>query len=249
MELDDFKLKHLDLITGDNINYMKLMTEMFDYKHTRFNRVFNYRRKFKQMFSFIKHFQKLKPEELEYKDSYKIKKPTSIDEVTFIAMMELNMFFGNEENDKKPIGEIMTEVISIACYSANVNKDFDIDSYSFEKFKILIKNEPAYQMIGLYNWVEKSMKESNKLWGQLFFNVEVADKDYDNAGGARMKPFNVINSIRSICEDFNLPYKDAWQMTYSVTQANSLSKSTAAHIQDSMAKLKEARMRAQQKVK
>lgn len=247
MIINEFKLRHIDLVISKPIQYMKLLEDMFNYKHTWFNRIFRYKKAFEKIYKYVKYFQQLSPKDLDYMEGSRIKKPSSIDNITFIAMMEINMLFSNEGNSERPIGELMAEVISIVCYSANVNQNFDIDSYSFKKFKKHVENQPAYQMIGLYNWIDKEIRESGKLWTELFFDVEVIDKDYMAAGGDSMKAFNVINSIRSICEDFNVTYKEAWQMTYSVTQTSSLSRATSAFIQDKMSKIKEARMKAQQK--
>lgn len=247
MTLNNFKLRHIDLLTGKHIEYMELLKDITGYKHTWFNKIFRYKKAFNKMYEFIEHYKRLDATKLVYVKGIPLKKPESIDEITFIAMMELNMLLNNKDNADRPIGELMGEVIAIVCYSKNIKHDFDIDSYSFEKFKKRVLNEPAYQMIGLYNWIDKSLKESSKIWTNLFFQVEVTDKDYAMAGGDSMKVFNVINSIRGICEDFNVTYKDAWQMQYSITQANNLSKQTSAYIQDKMAKIKEARMKAQQK--
>ncbi|MEK0370242.1 MAG: hypothetical protein QQN55_03685 [Nitrosopumilus sp.] len=247
--LKKFKLKHIDLITGKNVDYMPLMRDMLDYKHTRFDKVFRYKKQFKKMYAFIKEFGLINPTLLEYRKTCKIRKPESIDSITLIAMMEINMMFGSEDNAKRPIGELMADLISIACFSENINGEFDIDSYSYEKFRNRVLNEPAYEMIGLYNWIDEALKESSKLWSNLFFQVEVTDKDYIQAGGDIMNQFNVLNTIRTICKDFNVTIKQAWQEDYGVTQSNSLSHATQAFIQDKMAKIKEARMKAEQKAK
>ena len=175
-----------------------------------------------------------------------VKKPETVDNIPFIAMMELQSLLGKDNSDTG-IGELMTLVIAIVCFNSNFDKDFDIDSVDFIKFKEKILDENLLDMFGLYNWIDESIKQTETNWQKLFFEVEVADKDYDSAGGERMGNFNVINTIKSICIDFNLPYSKALQMDYGITQTNSLSKATQSHIQKLMTDIAQARMKQQSK--
>ena len=99
-------------------------------------------------------------------------------------------------------------------------------------------------MFGLYNWIVRNLTTSAEDWNKRFFSVEVSDQDYETAGGHRMAQFNVITTIKSICEDFNLPFKEAWQLSYNLIQTNSYAKATQNHIQDQMRILKEGKMNA-----
>jgi len=249
MNLDDFKLKHLHTLTSAHVDYMYLMTDIMDYKHNWFNKIFKFNREFKKMYSLIKLVHKLEPKKLIYEVDKVFKTPDNIDNISFIAMIELTMLFSNPEAGEMPVNELIAKAVSMACFSENVPGDFDTDSYSYDRFYRRVMEQPAHKMLALYNWIEKELEEAGIHWSKLFFNVEVIDKDYEQAGGNRMQAFNVVNTIKGICLDFNVTNKEAWQVQYAVTQTNSLSKATAADIQDKMSKIKESRMKAKQKAK
>ena len=99
--------------------------------------------------------------------------------------------------------------------------------------------------MGLFNWITKSLEESITMWNDRFSSVALDDPDYDQAGGDRMGQFNVVNTIKGICNDFNLPFEKAWLMSYNLVQTNNYSQATASRIQDDLRIYKEAKLKAQ----
>lgn len=182
----------------------------------------------------IKEFLKLKADNIQY-EPCNIAIPTSIDNISFQNMMSLQAF-----NSKgKTAGEVISEKIAIVCA--------DVNDISINELEKIVYNMPFKSAMGIYNWITKSLETSRNSWEKRFVSVSVPDKDYDQAGGHRMNQFNVINTIKNTCNDFNVTYKEAWQMSYSVLQTNSYSRATSGHIQHEMEKIKHARMVAQQK--
>lgn len=182
------------------------------------------------------------PKSIELPDECLINKPNTIDNISFRAMMELKSYFGTyiEGSD---FGEFMAHIISIVCYQENCSGDYNSNSIKFDNLKFKILNSPIWEMIGIYNWVEKSIIETSEEWNNRFLSVEIEDKDYEQAGGNRMAQFNVMNTIKTLCSDFNCSYDQAWQMSYALTQTNSYAKATQSHIQDNMRIIKESKMK------
>ena len=157
--------------------------------------------------------------------------------------MELQSLLGAANQDSEMV-EVATQAIAIVCYSENHKGDYISDGEQFKKFKQKILNSDLKQMFGLFNWIVEDTQRSTDDWNQRFFSVELKDPEYEQAGGSRMSQFNVIMSIKSICADFNLPFKDAWQLSYNLVQTNSYAKATQNHIQDNMRQIKEAKFNA-----
>ena len=241
--LEKFKLKHLDLISEENIDYAKFMIALFGYKNSRWNKVKAFVSCYRKTYDLIEKIKQIDPKKVGLNKDCPIKFYENIDSISFSAMMQVQMLSNNSE-DKK-IGELISELIAVTCYERNHNKDFDIESLSFKHFQNRILESPAFDMIGLYNHLDKQLKDSANMWERLFFEVEVIDQDYMEAGGSALDKFNVINTIKMICNDFNLTYKEAWQMPYGVTQTNSLAKATSTFVQEKMSKIKERKMRIQ----
>ena len=242
--LPTVKLKHLHLMAAATPNYSEIMTEVVGYKNNWFSRKWRFVSQFKIAFLLTQEMRNINPEELEWQENTcPIKKPANVDFITFQAMMELQALLGEGANEDNML-EVITQCITIVCYSENNEGDYDSEGQMFQDFKQEILNYSFVEMFGLYNWIVKDVQRSVDSWNERFFSVEVLDEDWDQAGGSRMGQFNVINTIKSICEDFNLPYKEAWQMSYNMVQTNSYAKATQNHIQDNMRKLKEAKMNA-----
>lgn len=239
------KIKHMIGYLSGKTDYANIMTELCGYKNYRFRRVARFIKKFAQAKKIVKELDSIDPKKLQWSPSCKINKPENIDYISFRAMMELNTILSTVDEDKDIIENII-EVISIACFSEN-NLDIDYDSSidRFKEFRDLVKEQPFLDMMGLYNWIENSLKQSTQTWEERFLSVKIEDPDYDKAHGERMNQFNIINTIRTICNDFNVDYEKAWQVSYALTQTNSYSKATAAHIQDQIRVIKEAKMKAE----
>tara|TARA_R110000796_G_scaffold59008_5_gene135954 strand:- start:7519 stop:8265 length:747 start_codon:yes stop_codon:yes gene_type:complete len=237
------RLKDIENIGSENPDYSIIMSEVIGYKKQWFFRKKKFADAFKKAHHLIMQSRKINPKDVLIKDGIKIKKPNDVDNISFRAMMELQSHFGSYTPDLD-FGVFVALIISIVCYQENCEGDYDSDSEKFLSFKGKVLDMPIWDMVGLYNWVEASLFESDKKWNQRFHSVNVEDKDYEQAGGHRMSQFNVITTIKSICLDFNCSYKKAWQMSYALSQTNSYGKATQNHIQDQMRQIKEAKMKS-----
>ena len=242
--LPTVKLKHLDIITKQEVDHAEVMTKILGYKNNWFTRKWRFVKTFKLAFLLSKEIRDIDPQTLVYDEACDIKKPSNIDFISFQAMMELQSTLGAADG-KSDMAQLAAQVIAITCYSDNHEGDYKSDGKEFAKFKQRILNSSFKQMFGLFNWIVQDATRSSDEWSQRFFSVELEDKEYEMAGGSRMSQFNVILSIKSVCADFNLPFKDAWQLSYNLVQTNSYAKATQNHIQDNMRQIKEAKMKAQ----
>lgn len=238
------KLKHLPIIGSDKIEYSEVMTEIVGYKNTWLRRRRRFKEAFKIAYELIEEIRKVDISKVEWTEDCPIDKPANIDFICFQAMMELQALLeGGIEEDA--LVDNITKTIAISCFeSSHKGVDYSSDNEAFENFRQHILQQPLIDMFGLYNWIVESINESSKMWSQRFLSVELQDADYDQANGHRMVQFNVIMSIKNICSDFNIPFKEAWLLSYNLVQTNSYSKATSTKIQDDMRILKEARMKA-----
>lgn len=238
------KLKHLNLISQEQVNYKEVMTEVLGYKNNWFTRKFKFIKTFAIAYSLSEQIRNIDPAKLTYDEKCSIKKPANIDFISFQAMMELQALLG-ATNEQTDLLHVTSQAIAIACYSENNEGDYISEGQKFDNFKQRILNSSFIEMFGLFNWIVEDVTRSSEEWTQRFFSVQVEDMDYDRAGGSRMSQFNVIMSIKSICADFNLPFKEAWQLSYNLVQTNSYAKATQNHIQENMRMIKESKMRSQ----
>lgn len=242
--LPSIKLKHLDLVSQQDPQYKRIMKEELGYTNNWWSRKLNFIKKFKAAYLLVNEIRQIDPRELSWTEDCPIDKPQNIDFITFQAFMEIQALL-NGAADAKDITDLIAQTITIACFSANHPElDYDSECEEFKKFKKQILNYKYVDMFGLYNWIVKSLTQSAEDWNQRFFSVEVKDIDYELAGGNRMAQFNVIQTIKTICADFNLPFKEAWQLSYNLVQTNSYASATQGHIQDQMRILKEGKMNA-----
>lgn len=238
------KLKHLDAISKENVDFKPILKDFISYNRWKFWKIFSFIKSIKNITNEIDMLRNIDFKKIDEYTDCRIKKPDGVDSIPFIAMIELQQLFGSDVNEKD-MGDLMIDTISLACYSANRKEDFDSESESYLEFKKYVSETNLLHAVGLYKWIEREIDKSSLDWQQRFFNVEVEDKDYEAAGGSRMNQFNVLMTIKNTCIDFNIPYKEALLMPYGMTQANSLSKATQAHVQDTMSKIIESRMRQQ----
>lgn len=238
------RLKDIENISKKDVDYSIIMKEVIGYNNFYIGRRYRFAKAFKKAFYLVTNAQKIDPAQVLLKKELSIKIPNSVDNISFRAMMELQSLFGNyrTEND---FGCFVAKIISIVCYQENNKEDYISSSESFKNFYESILEKPIWEMVGIYNWIEKNLEESSLEWTKRFMSVEVEDQDYQLAGGQRMNQFNVITTIKAICLDFNCNYDEAWQMSYALTQTNSYAKATANHIQDQMRQVKEAKMKKQ----
>ena len=217
---DRFKLKHLDIILDEsNKDIATLMVDILDYKNSLFGKA-----KF-----FVKNFSKLKviTTELENMDfesiplnkNSHIKCPNSINEISYLQMLNLKGLIENET--ELSMSNYMANVIAIATYSENRSSLYKPDSKSFNLYIENLMNISMIDMIGLYTHILKDIEKTTKDWNERFMSVEVIDKDLEDAGGAGLSQFNVINTIKGICQDFNIDDEMAMYKSYSLVMTNS----------------------------
>ena len=241
--LPKVKLKHLGKLSQKDIKVDEIMSDVMKFENNWWNRVFTFANKFKTAFLLAQAIRHVDLSKLELPKNSNIKVPKNIDFISFQAMMELQSVMTNASEDDN-ITEVIANIITISTYSDNNDKDYDSDSDSFKQYKDLVLNSSLIDMFGIYNWICRSIEESAKMWNERFMSVQLIDEDYEQAGGNRMSQFNVITTIKSVCQDFNLPFEKAWQLSYNLIQTNSYAKATQNHIQDQMRVLKEQKMKA-----
>lgn len=247
--IPSIKLKHLGLISTEQVDIKPILFDNYRYNKWKVWKIFELIRFTKDLTFKINEVRQMDFSKAEEIESCSIKRPKTIDIISFAAMIELNQFIENADTEKDGIETLISNVIAMACFSANVSGDFDTEDVSYQKFLNTVLNSDLVEMMGLYQWISDALNASSEYWSQRFGEVEVEDKDYMQAGGKRMNQFNVLNTIKSTATDFNISYKEALQMSYGMTQANSLSKATAAFVQNNMEKIIEARMKREQGLK
>lgn len=241
-----FKLKHLDIVLDEsNKGIATLMVDILGYKNSIFGKA-----KF-----FVKNFTKLKliKDELENidfesiplnKDSH-IKSTGSINEISYLAMLNLKALI--ENSDDSSMSNYIAKVIAISTYSENRESLYKQDSKSFKLYVENIMECNMLDMIALYVWILEDLKKTSKEWDERFMSVEVIDKDLENAGGSGLLQFNVINTIKGICKDFNVNDEEAMYKSYNLVMTNSYSKAYSNFIQETIRVKKEAEYIAKNK--
>jgi len=234
--LSNLKLKRLENLLSENIDYPKLIKELGFKKG-----LFDFRgRKMKEKFLiFAKQIQAINIHEVRVNPECKIDIP-DFDDISFIAMLELQAL----DKDNISVIDCIASFISILCFKTYSKRPFDIDSIAYKSFKKIVLNQPALDMIGLYNALDKELKDYMEHWDKLFEKQYIYDPDWIEAGGEKMGVFNTLTTIKSVCKDFNIPYPEAWQLGYGIVQTNALSKATQDKIQHTMMNIKEKKMRA-----
>lgn len=239
------KLKDLEYISNQTVDYKALAKDSLPKRKFSFRLKYS-RSKIKQMYLAVRAARALEIEDCKINPDSKVIPPRSIDNITFKAMMELQANLGGGANTDNLL-ELITEIIAISTYQANHEGLYISSGPKWDKWKATILNSPLEDMLGLYNYICAQVNQSQLDWEKRFLSVLVEDKVYDQAGGSRMNQFNVINTIKSLCADFNCTYDEAWQKSYALTQTNSYAKATANHIQDEMRQIREIQMKQQQK--
>jgi hypothetical protein len=238
---EEVKLKHLSLFSKEEVEYAKIMTDVLGFPTKGIQKYLKFKKCFEKAYTICAGISQIDILKTDPPENSPIKKPTSIDDICFEARMEIEII-----TSRMNIGELhdnIAMVIALSCFEATTCKELVSESGSFRNFKLQILNEPLLDMIGVFNWIKKELVKSNDKWTKLFNEVDSVDPDFITAGGASLQKFNVINTIKSICKDFNMSYKDAWKMSYVVVQTKALEESTRAYVQSKMTKIKERRMK------
>lgn len=243
------KLRDLEIVSQNNIDYSYIVYNIIGYKDRWIDKIlFRQDKKLREAYNkaieLVKPIRKITPNNISLSESIKIKLPKSIDYISFRAMMELTAVVN--QGIVTNLENLMAHTICIVCYSENNEGDYNSDIEAWKTFQEKILDQPLEDMIGVYQWIDKRLQESQMEWEKRFFSVEVEDEDYTRVGGPqKMAQFNVINTIKSLCSDFNITEERAWQMSYAISQTNNYAKATWGYVQDEMRQVKEARMKAE----
>jgi hypothetical protein len=246
------RLKDLDKISGESIDtegVETVVTEVVGFRKKWFFNKMLFGIAIRKAITLIRNGRNLNIAALELNKDCNIKVPSNIDNITFRAMIELQSTMGNAHKDSNVV-DLMSSVIAITCYSENINdKLYDSECDEFIEFKETILNEPMEHMIGLYNYIVKTTQASQLDWKKRFMSVEISSEDMRQAGVNALQQFSVLNTIKTLCTDFNCNYDEAWQMGYGITQTNSYAKATYDHVHENLRILKEHKMKAQRRAK
>jgi len=235
-----FKLKHYKLLDGTIDNWKILLRDITGYKDNFINRFFFLKKHSIKLTELVKQVEQIEPTKIVLSELCRIKVPENIDDISFIAMMELLAVFDNNDDD---IIMQMGDVVAISCFSENNDDKFDLSNDSFKAFRKDVEDLPIVDIFGIFNRVVKQLEGSQKNWTRMFNSVNTIDDDYIMAGGDKLNKFNVLNTIKAMCSDFNISYDDAWQLPYSLTQTNSLAKATSSFVENELSRIKEQKMR------
>lgn len=237
------KLKFLTLLSKETVDYASLLSGHLGLKKVRWYHTLYFIRTFKNISKELEVLRNLEVKKLEESPDCFIKRPSSIDNIAYGAMVELQILFQNPGT--KEIDELITDSITLSCYESHTKNPFDSDSEDFKLFKSLVSEQDLVHMMGLYNWIDKDINASLAKWNKLFSDVKVFDKDWDDAGGDLMNKFDILNTIRKSCTNFNLSYHEVLKMPYGLIQASSFSDATRYFIQDRIKTAVESRMKAE----
>lgn len=238
------KLRHLDLLSKENVDLKTIFKDVLVYNRWKFWKIFAFIKQIKELSQTINEHRNTDFKTIGESDNCSIKRPDSIDDIPLIAMLELCGLFDKNVDDTE-MGELIIHTISIACFSSNRQGKFDLNSKEFKDFRRDVGDCELIPAMGLYKWISNAVDESASEWQRAFFEVEVIDKDFVQAGGNMLDKFNVLTTIQNTAKDFNYSFEDAQQVPYGLTQANSLKAATTGRIQTNMNEIAEARMRSQ----
>ncbi len=237
-----FKLKYLKAITGNTVDYKYLMKDAFYFKENKFfNKLFYkycYLKAYK-MFNGIKDIDLTK---VEFKKDCSLKHYLNIDDLPYIAYLELQATLsGNHDFENI---DLVANVVAKACFKEYFKNDYDSLGNHYKTMVDIVLETDIESVFGLYNKIIKDVTDSNSYWEEKFVQVMVDDPDYDQANQGIMSQFNIIETLKSLCSDFNCTLNEAWQFTYSTVQTNNLSKSSRNFVQDRLRLIKEEKMKA-----
>lgn len=236
------KLKHLNAISK-GVDLKDILIEHLGVKKLRWYHTLYFMKISRQLILEAAVIQNLDPKKVEEDPNYKIIRPEAIDNIAFGAMVELQLLFSTPGD--KEVGDLMIDMIALACFESHTKKPFDSDTEDFRSFKEELSESDLIGALGLFNWLDKAINESTELWNTVFKQVHVDNAEWDQAGGSMMDKFAMLNKVKSVCKDFNLDYYRSLQLPYNLVQSASLSNATANYIEDRMREVIESRMNQQ----
>lgn len=246
MKNDDNKpflrLKDLDNITSEKVDVEVIMREVLGYNNYFLGRRFVFKNISKKAIKLISEARQIDPTKCKVNNYCEINCPKSIDSIPYMAMLELRNAFAI--NTKNNLSEVIALIVAIVCYKNNYKElDYNSNSASFIDFKNKVINSNVWDMLGIYNWAVNAEKESSKTWAERFASVHVEDEDFEKVGSKSLAQFNVIKTIKTLCKDFNVNEKGAWQIPYALVQTNNYEIATSNYVKAELTKLKEIRLK------
>jgi len=242
---EKFKLKHLNILTQEDESKRDLsilMVDILDYKNSIFGKVNWFVKNFIKIKKIVEEVNEIDYTKIALNEDSNIKRPSSINDISYLAMLDLQRVISQDSYGD--ISEHIAKVISIATHDENRETNYYNDSkLSNDRFQKILLEQPMFDMIALYNWILKEIEKVSLDWEKLFMSVQVIDKDLESVG-ADMSQFNVLNTIKSNCEDFNVSEKEAWGISYNLTMTNNYSKAYTSYIQEQIRIKQEAKIEA-----
>ncbi len=240
------RLRHWDLLMAKELDMKLLMEELDGFAVPRFGKGKAFVSSYARVSNLVESLSTVDVGKLGRSDSCELEPPEHIDGISFMAMMELQSLIGDSSSFS--FSEYVANYISICCFGKVYSKKkFNRDGKRFKRLVKRVLDMDGFEMVGLYNELSEKVLERSNYWDKAFFQVSHSDGDYIAAGGDRMKAFNVIETLKSLCADFNVSIEEAWQLPYSLSQVNSLSSATKADIERNLSEIKERKFRAQKK--
>ena len=243
---DRFKLKHLDIILDEEKKDIAiLMVDILGYKNSIFGKAKFFVKNFNKIKTVVAELENLDFETIPLNKDCHIKHTYSIDDISYLAMLNLKGMIDNSSD--LSMSNYIANVIGIATYSENRFSKYKPDSKSFKSYVNSLMEINMFDMIGLYTHILKDLEETSKSWNERFMSVEVIDKDLENAGGSGLHQFNVVNTIKALCNDFNITNDEAMYTSYNLVMTNNYSKAYAGFIQENIRIKKEQEYLAKNK--
>lgn len=238
--ISDIKLKHLEKLIQEDVDMKDVMVEVFGYKNTWWDRKIAFQHKAKQAFEIVNQFRTINISQLSLEEDCGIKYPSKVDRLSFQCRLEI----GNIASQNLSPTDQIISTIALTCFTTQHKVKFNSDSKLFKSFRDHISNQPALNMLGLYNDLRKKLDESNEEWNRAFKLVEIIDLDYQEAGGeAMLKPFSLLNTIKKMQRDHRVSYEEAFLLPYSLVQSGNLEVARSNWVQDRMREIKERNMK------
>ena len=243
---EKFKLRHLDIVLDEERkDIATLMVDILDYKNSIFGKTKFFVKNFLKIKTIVAELENLDFETIPLNKESHIKSADSIDDISYLAMLNLRGAIDN--SSELSMSNYIANVISIATYGENRFSKYKPNSKSFKNYLDSVMNANMFDMIGLYMHILRDLESTSKEWNERFMSVEVIDKDLEAAGGAGLQQFNVVNTIKALCNDFNVTHDAAMYISYSLVMTNNYSKAYAGFIQENIRIKKEQEYLAKNK--
>ena len=234
--IDCFKLRHLDLITGDDLELDKIMVEVFKYKNTWFNKTFLLRSRYLKAHSLILELGKLNFDKIVSSGDGGLKIPSNIDSLSFQSRLDIG-------NVKGSYSQRVADTIAICTYETTHKVKYKRGAL-LDRYREHIMSLPLVKMVGVYNHLLEKLNDSNMKWEKMFMQVSVMDKHYDEANGSMwLGRFNLLKTQKKIFVDFGEGLNTAFDLPYNLVQWNNLESASQSYVHELMSKSKEREMR------